>query len=453
MRWFNLLYHNLFNISLRKTIDPFSPFFLLKPAFMSKYLLSFFLFVIGSTGYTQTTSLSLDSCLSLARENYPMIKQLDLITKTEKYNVSNISKAWWPQFNLNAQATYQSEVTHFDLKIPGLDLPAPPNKDQYKIYLDIGQVIYDGGQISAQKNIARTSSRMEMIKTESELYKIKERVQQLYFGNLLIQKQLKSVDLLNIDLNEQIKKAKAALEAKAISANILYALEAEQLKADQRKDELKSSQAQWILLLSKFINRNLDSNVNFILPDAPPLNTQINRPEIKLYDQQASLSEYQYRNNRSSSIPHLQAFVQLGYSNPALNFLKEGFQSYYIAGLKFNWNLSSFYTKANGSRINISNKNIAELQKETFLFNSQLSLIQQQEEINKYQKLLATDKELVELRRKIKEAAKAQWENGVITVSDYLRELNAEEQARTNEAIHQIQFLQSAYLHHFYSGN
>lgn len=420
---------------------------------MFKYLQFIFLIFISSFGLSQSTNLSLDSCLRLARDNYPVIRQLDLISKTETYNVANIQKAWWPQFNLNAQASYQSEVTHFDLKVPGIDLPSPPNKDQYKVTLDVGQVIYDGGQVSAQKNIARTSAKIELIKTESELYKINERVQQLFFGLLLIQKQILSVDLLNSDLNEQIKKAQAALDARAISANSLYALQAEQIKANQRKEELKSAQSQWVLMLSKFINKNLSNEVILKLPDAPARSNEIKRPEINLFEQQAILSDYQYKNNLSASIPKLQAFAQLGYANPALNFLKDEFQSYYIAGLRFNWNLSSFYTKSNNKRINILNKNIADLQKETFLFNTQLNLIQQEEEIRKYENLLASDKDLLELRRKIKDAAKAQYENGIITVSDYLRELNAEEQARTNAAIHQIQFLQSAYLHKYYSGN
>lgn len=382
-----------------------------------------------------------------------MINQLDLITKTEKYNVSNISATWWPQINLNAQATYQSDVTSFDVKIPGLPLPSPPNKDQYKISLDLAQVIYEGGQISAQKNIARTGAQIEIIKTESELYKIKERIQQLFFGNLLIQKQLNSGDLLNQDIEEQIKKAKAALDAKVISANSLYSLQAEQIKVHQRREEMKSLQNQWLLMLGKFINIKLDDNTILVTPATPAIISQINRPEIQLFDQQATLSDYQLENYKSSYIPHLGAFVQLGYANPALNFLKNEFNTYYIAGLKFNWNISAFYTKSNWKHINILNKNIAQLQKETFVFNTQLSIIQQQEEIRKYQNLLASDKELVELRNKIKDAAKAQWENGLITVSDYLRELNAEDQARNNEALHQIQFLQSTYLHNFYSGN
>lgn len=420
---------------------------------MSKYLLIFYSLFCCAFSSTQPISITLNSCLKLARENYPLIRQLELITSSEEYSVSNISKSWLPQINLNAQASYQSEVTHFDLKIPGLNLPDPPNKDQYKINLEIGQVLYDGGQISAQKNISKAASKIEIIKTELELFKIQERIQQLFFGNLLIQKQISNIDLLQKDIEEQIKKAKAAYDVKAIAATVLYSLQAEQIKVHQRKEELKVSKSQWLLILSKFIGQKLDANTQFIMPETPTLNILINRQEIQLFDQQMSLTENQSKLQRSYSKPRMQAFVQLGYANPALNFLKNEFQSYYVTGLKFSWNLSTFYTIRNINRLNVLNKSITELQKESFEFNTQLNIIQQEEEIRKYQNLLASDKELISLRVKIKEAAKAQWENGVITVSDYLRELNAEEQARTNETLHQIQYLQSSYLHNYYSGN
>jgi outer membrane protein TolC len=420
---------------------------------MIKYISLFYLLISCGAAYGQTTGISLDSCLMLAKENYPLIKQLNLLARSESYQVSNALKAWLPQAGLNAEASYQSDVTHLDIRIPGIEGPKPPNKDQYKINLDLGQTIYDGGQIAAQKNMLRTGSQIEMIRAESELYKIRERVMQLFFGNLLIQKQFRNIQLLNNDLDEQIKKAKAALDAKAIAPNSLYSLQAEQINIRQRQEELKSSQLQWLLMLSKFVGLRLDTNTIFNVPVAPVLSSQINRTELSLYDKQVQLADYQSKLNTSASIPKLQAYAQFGYANPALNFLENKFETYYIAGLRFNWNLSAFYSRRNSVRISNINKNIAELQKEAFVFNTELTMIQQQEEIQKYERLLANDRELMTLRMKIKDAAKAQWENGLITVSDYLRELNAEEQARTNYELHQIQYLQSGYLYNYYSGN
>lgn len=400
----------------------------------------------------QAVKINLDSCLILARRNYPQIKQLDLLVKTGETTVTILNKAWLPQVNVNAQASYQSDVTSLDINIPGFPTPDPLNKDQYKFYADIGQIIYDGGSINLQKKITRANAKLEISKVETELYKLNDRILQLYFGILLSQFQQKSLDLLEKDLVEQINKATVAYNAKTIAANTLYLIQAEKLKLDQRRIDLNSQKNQLLQMLSVFINRNLEANAELIEPPNPILSPVIQRPELQLVDQQIYLSNLQLKLNRSKSIPKINLFGQFGYSNPALNFLKNEFQLYYIGGIKLNWNFSALYQYRSETKVSILNKNLAELQRESFLFNTRLNLMQQNQDIQKYVQLLKSDKELIELRIKIKNASRSQYENGIITVSDYLRELNAEEQARTTEFIHKVQFLQSQYLFYYYSG-
>lgn len=400
----------------------------------------------------QAVKINLDSCLILARRNYPQIKQLDLLVKTGETTVTILNKAWLPQVNVNAQASYQSDVTSLDINIPGFPTPDPLNKDQYKFYADIGQIIYDGGSINLQKKITRANAKLEISKVETELYKLNDRILQLYFGILLSQFQQKSLDLLEKDLVEQINKATVAYNAKTIAANTLYLIQAEKLKLDQRRIDLNSQKNQLLQMLSVFINRNLETNAELIEPPNPILSPVIQRPELQLVDQQIYLSNLQLKLNRSKSIPKINLFGQFGYSNPALNFLKNEFQLYYIGGIKLNWNFSALYQYRSETKVSILNKNLAELQRESFLFNTRLNLMQQNQDIQKYVQLLKSDKELIELRIKIKNASRSQYENGIITVSDYLRELNAEEQARTTEFIHKVQFLQSQYLFYYYSG-
>lgn len=402
--------------------------------------------------YCQKESITLDSCLIWAQNNYPMIKQLDLVKSTESFSLSNIATAWFPQINVTGQASYQSDVTGFKIAIPGINLPEPPSKEQYKFYADFGQLVYAGGSIIAQKNLVRSNTKLEILKLEVEFYKINDRILQLYFGSILIQEQLQIVDLIDKDLIAQIKKAEAALESQIIASSTLYQLQAESIKARQKRIELESQQNQMLKLLGQFINKELPINTAFIVPKDRSLRQKIDRSELWLSDQQVVFVENQWRLSRSKVIPKLSLFGQIGYANPALNFLKNEFQAYYVAGIRLNWNFSSLYSFKNDYQISILNKNIAALQKETFLFNTRLNLLQQEEEIHKFEILLKSDLELVELRTKIKVAAKVQWESGVITVSDYIRELNAEEQARTNQTVHQIQFLQAQYLHYYHSG-
>ncbi|HEX5625078.1 MAG TPA: TolC family protein [Saprospiraceae bacterium] len=406
-----------------------------------------------TTGVAQSKTLTLDTSLALARENYPLIRQLDLIRSSESYTLSNLSRAWWPQINVTGQLSYQSDVTMLSIPVPGIPVPEPISKDQYKFYADVGQMIYDGGAVRNQRQLARSSAQMEILKTESELYRINERVMQLYFGCLLIQKQMDLTALLQKDLDEQIKKADAAWAAQTISAATRYALLAERIKSGQRMLELRSQFQLWKSMLARFIGMDDRLEWRFVKPDARTWNGSINRWEMQLFDRQAMIADQQWKLNRSKVIPRLQAFGQLGYANPALNFLKNEFDTYYIAGLRLSWNLSAAYNLHGERKLGLLQKSIAELQKESFVFNTQLQLLQQIEEQNKLEALLRSDDELVDLRNRIKLAAKAQWENGMIPVSDYLREWNAADQAEVNRTIHEIQVLQASYLNAYHNGN
>lgn len=415
-------------------------------------LCAFWFFYNSNYSFSQAGKLSLDSCFILARNNYPQIKQLHLLVKTGETTVSNLNKAYLPQFSFNAQATYQSDVTSLPISIPGFPSPEPLNKDQYKFYADMTQIVYDGGTIQLQKKLARANAKLEISKVETELYKLNERILQLYFGILISQYNLQSLDLLEKDLVEQINKATVALNAKAIAANTLYLIQAEKLKLDQRRIELNTYKGQLIQILGVFINRNLGSTAELLEPPIPSLSPVIQRPELQLVDQQIYLANLQWKLSRTKSIPRVNLFGQVGYSNPALNFLKNEFQTYYIGGIRLNWNFSALYQYKGDHRMSVLNKNLAELQRESFLFNTQLNLMQQNQDIQKYVQLIKSDKDLIELRIKIKNASKSQYENGLITTSDYLHELNAEEQARTTEFVHRLQFLQAQYLFYYYSG-
>ncbi len=388
--------------------------------------------------------LTLEDCYRMARENYPLIKQKDLLNLSTSYSVSNANKAYLPQFTINGQASYQSDVTSIDIKIPGFPAIVPPSKDQYKIYAELNQVLYDGGATGNQKKLLKLSNEAENQKTEVELYKIKDRINQLFFGILLIDEQLKQVELIKSDLNESIKKTNIALSNGTAYQSNLNLLKAELLKADQRTLEFKSSRKSFIAMLSLFIAKELPESSVFIKPQPnESILTTIKRPELSLFSLQQSLLDQQLKLNNTKNLPKASLFLQGGYGKPGLNVLKNEFVTYYIGGLRLNWNLSNFYTNKNDHAISGLNKQIIDNQKDIFLFNTQLSITQQSEETNKLSQLIKLDEEILSLKTKIKNASKVQLENGIITTSDYLREFNAEDQAKSNLILHQIQLLQA----------
>jgi len=391
---------------------------------------------------TLSAQLTLDSAYSAARKNYPLIKQKDLIRQTTDLTIENLKKGYLPQFSLSAQASYQSDVTKVDVPVPGFKIE-PPSKDQYKILADVNQLVYDGGQIKQQQQLQELNALVEEQRLEVELYKLKERINQLFLGTLFLDAQIVQVDLIQQDIQTGIRKVEAQVQNGIAFKSNLNVLQAEQLKNSQRLVELKATRKGLLETLSLFMGQELSENIVLQKPSVANVQQDITRPELKLYSDQVKLLDHRYKIIRSANLPRTSLFVQGGYGRPGLNMLKNEFDLFYIAGIRFNWSLSGLYTRKRDMQLVEVNKRLVDIQKETFVFNTNTQLRQQRSEIDKMQQLVQTDNEIIALRAKIKEAARAQLENGVITSNDYLREVNAEDQARQTQIAHQLQLLQA----------
>jgi outer membrane protein TolC len=398
------------------------------------------------------TSLSLQKAYDLAQQHYPMIKQRDLLKQTSGLSIENLSRGFLPQLSISGQATYQSDVTQFNIPITGVTV-APLSKDQYRMVADVNQLLYDGGITREQKNLQQLNEDAEQQKLEVELYKVKERINQLYLGVLFTDEQLKQVALVKDDINTGIKKTEAMVNNGVAFRSNLNMLKAELLKTEQHAIELKASRKGLLDVMSLFIGENLDENCVLEKPQVPGLlNNDIQRPELKLFSAQEKFMAGQEKLIDARNKPRASVFVQGGYGRPGLNLLDNSFNLFYIGGLRFNWSFGGLYTQKREKQLAALNQKGVEIQKETFLLNTNTALKQQQAELDKLNQLISKDAEIIDLRIKVKEAAKAQLENGVITASDYLREVNAEDQSRQSLITHQLQLLQAQINYQTISG-
>jgi outer membrane protein TolC len=388
-------------------------------------------------------SLTLQQVCDSARVHYPMIRQQQLIRQTADLTISNLGKGYLPQINITGQASYQTDVTRINISFPGVTIE-PLSKDQYKIAADLSQTVFDGGMIRQQQELQQRNAKVDNQKLEVELYHIRERVTQIYLSILYIDEQLKQVALIKTDLDNGLKKVQAQVENGTAFRSNISLLKAERIKADQRSIELLSSRKGLLDVLSLFIAAPIAENTKLETPAASTILTdEIARPELQLYQQQNLLIGQQTNLLNARNLPKASLFVQGGYGRPGLNMLKNSFEPYGIGGLRLNWSLGNFYTVKKEKQIISLNRQAVDLQKETFLLNTQTQVKQQQAEITRLQQLIGTDKEIIALRNDVKNAATAQLDNGVITTNDYLKEVNAEDQARQTLITHQLQLLQA----------
>ncbi len=417
---------------------------------MKNIILSVSMLVAASCAYAQTGSLTLQQCYQLAEQNYPLVKQRELITHSNQYTLESASKGWLPQVAIYGQATYQSDVTTLPLNMPGVE---QLSKDQYKVYAELNQVIYDGGAIKQQKKLQEAASSIDQQTLEIQLYQLKERISQLFFGILLLDEQEKQNALVQKDIRLALNKTQAAIDNGSALKSSAALMKAEVLKTSQRSTELAATRKAYAEMLSLFINQPVDETTLLSKPE-PVLSTkEIRRPELQLYANQQNAVNAREKLLLSRNYPRLNFFVQGGYGRPAFDILDDSFKSFYIGGLRLTIPLSGFYTLRNDKALLAISRQSSEVQKETFLFNTGLSIRQQSAETEKFSKLLSTDDEIISLRTAIKNTAAVQLENGIISSSDFLRELNAEDAAKQNRILHEIQLLSSQYQQNITTGN
>ncbi|WP_307427402.1 TolC family protein [Chryseobacterium sp. MDT2-18] len=400
----------------------------------------------------EPAKVDIASAYQLAYKNYPLIQQAHLIAKTAEYSVANAAKGYLPTLSINGQATYQSTVTDFPLNNPLFTLPNY-RKDQYKIYGEINQVIYDGGRISNQKKAAKANETVQQQNLKIELYTLYDRINQLFFGAVIIDEQLKINGLLKSDIQNGIDKTKALVANGVAYRSNVDELTAQLLQAEQSQIELNATKKAYLGMLSLFINVPLDENSILEKPAAPIISEEINRPEILFYDAQKKIDDLQEQLLKIQLRPRLGFFVQGGYARPGLNPLSNDFSWYYIGGLRLNWDLGGLYTLQNQKKILALNKETLDIQKETFLFNTKISQKQQRASIEKYAELFKKDDAIIALLESVKKAAAAQLENGVLSAHDYINEVNAENKARQTRILHEIKLLQDQYNYQSTTGN
>jgi len=407
-------------------------------------IISISIVICTATFSQERDTIDLEQVYNLARSQYPISKKQVLIEKSRDYTISNISKGWLPQFAVNGQASYQSDVTGIPVKLPNTEIPSL-NKDQYKVYAEITQEIYDGGTKKLQKEQARVSAEVEQQALEVELYQLKTRLNELYFGILYLQTQLRQSELMRSDIQLGLDKIRAAISNGTALKSNADILEADLLKTEQRIVELQAAAKSYRKMLGLFINRQVNENTVLIKPPVVTTSYVISRPEPELFEKEKKSVDIQSAMVNTKTIPRLNLFLQGGYGRPGLNMLKNNFETYYVGGVRLNWSLSGLYTsKKEKARLDIKNQ-VLDLQKETFLFNTQQTIQKQDAEIEKLKYLISSDSTIVELRDRIKKTALAQLEYGVINSSDYLREVNAADQARQTQFLHEIQLLRSMY--------
>ena len=414
---------------------------------MNRILIILAIALTALTSWGQT----LDECQQAAERNYPLIAQHDLIARTTDLTVANIMKGWLPQVTATAQATLQSAVTAWPDEMKGLmqqmgvDMKGL-SRDQYRVGLDVQQTVFDGGAISAQRQVAREQGAVQQAQLDVNLYQVRQRVNEMYFALLLLDDQIR----LNSDLQQQLaaseKKLTSMVKHGTAAECDLNNVTAERLNVLQQMTTLESQRRLLMEMLGTFCGIEVTGVTK---PAALGAIEGNNRPELRLIDSQLRLADAQDRALKAALLPRLGVFAQGFYGYPGYNMFKDMMRRDWswngMVGARLTWNIGALYTHHNDRAKVQLQRETAENQRETFLFNNRLEQMQQAEAIDRYRRLMAQDEEIIALRQQVRKAAESKLSHGIIDVNDLVRDINSENAARLQQSIHEIEMLKQMY--------
>lgn len=419
------------------------------------------LFVIMALLPVMAGAQSLEECQQAAERNYPLIRQYGLIAQTTELTVSNIRKGWLPQVSASAQATLQSDVVSWPEQMQsvyqqmGLDMRGL-RKDQYRVGIDVQQMVFDGGAISSQKNIAREQGKVQEAQNEVTMYQVRRRVNEMYFGLLLLDKQIQ----LNHDLQEVLaaneRKLSSMYERGTAAKSDYQTVKAERLNVVQQVSSFQAQRNAVARMLSMFCGLEVK---DLEKPQATSSGMQSagQRPELKSIDAQLRLADAQEKALDAALMPKLSVFVQGYYGYPGYNMFKDMMSHRWswngLIGARLSWNIGALYTRKNDKAKIQLQRDMATTNRDVFLFNNQLEQIRQNEDIERYRRLMASDEEIIALRSSVRKAAESKLAHGIIDVNDLVREINNENAARLQMSVHEIEMLKEMYDLRFTTNN
>ena len=397
---------------------------------------------------------TLEECCRLAREHYPEIRQYDLIAETEQYNISNAARAWIPQVVLSGQATYQSATPTYPeafnqmIAANGLDMSGV-RKDQYKVVIDVSQNIWDGGQSKANREIAEAEATEQRSQVDASLYDLQSRIQNLYFGILLLDEHVAQTEILIEVLDANLNRMCTYYKNGVAMQSDVDAVEAELLTAHQALSQVEASRASYRRMLEVFIGQSL-TDKTLTRPAMVEVASRTSaHPKLVMFDAQTDRLAAQRKAITASTMPRFSAFAQGYYGYPGLDMFKSMVSAKWtlnaVVGVRMSWNIGAFYTKKNNlNKLDVAKRQIS-VQRDIFLFNTQMQSTQDDGEIARLRSALEDDNRIVELRRSVRMAAESRLENGVIDATDLLRKIADETTATLNRSTHEIELLQATY--------
>jgi len=390
--------------------------------------------------------LTLKECYSMASTANALANEKTGYSDISKLKDENLAKGWLPTLDANGSLVYNSSVIDMSSVLGSLPIPGIANAikplphEQYKITVDVNQVIYDGGAIKGARDLEKADLNINEKQTETDLYKIRAQINGYYFNLLLFDRKKELLNNYLDIIKKKITTMQSGINNGVIIKSDVDILMSEKIKIEQQLAENDIRKKSLLKILSDLTGNDIDSSTEFVTPSQPEeLSNDITRPELQVFDLRKEQLNASLKVIESKRLPKAVGFASLGYGNPpGSNFFKNEFAPYYVLGASVKWNIFDWNKTRNEKKIVSFQQTIIENRKNDLTDNLKRLLESKNSEILSLKALVESDSTLIALRKRITASAESQYQNGTITATDYLNELNSEQDASINYEIHKI---------------
>lgn len=391
-------------------------------------------------------TITLFECHRSAMETSPLHVQKELHMQASELSRKNHVAGWYPSVEMNGKYTWQNEVVEMPFPeqlFPGTDLPTMPHYN-YKLSLDVQQTLYDGGISKRAGELELARSEVNRQKVEVGMNRLKGQVNNLYFYILSLQLRREALQLKIDEIGERMASLESLIRNEAVPASDLNILKAESLVAGQQLAEADISRRSAMVMLSELASLEISDESVLALP-AMEIQSGAGAvlPEQALFELQIKNLDAGIRLTERQRYPKAFVFGQFGYGNPALDFFRDEFRGYYILGAGLNWRIWDWSKTSREKQVLAVQQDIIRSEKQAFDKDLGIRLEELRAGIQKYEEAVKRDVEILELRKAITKASASKLENGLITQTEYVSQLNAEIQARIQLDLHRVQLEQA----------
>jgi outer membrane protein TolC len=408
-------------------------------------VISFLVFACLSALHAQKL-LSLGECYSGAAASNALSGEKDAYSNIWQLKDQNLLKGWLPSLDANGSFIYNSSVIDLSSTLGSLPIPGiasaikPLPNEQYKITLDINQAIYDGGAIKNARALGKAELNVNEKQTETDLYKLRAQVNTYYFNLLLLGRQKEILETYLDLIDKRISSMQSALSNGVILKSDIDVMTSEQIRIEQQIKENEITKKSFMVLLSDITGIEVDTSSRLVIPSLTGmLMPELSRPELQLFDLRKEQLNAGLKILESNRLPKAFGFATFGYGNPpGNNFFKDEFAPYYVVGAAVRWNIFDWNKTKNEKQVITLQQGILENRKSDLTDNLNRLLEAKKAEITNLKSMVETDTELIAIRKRITASAESQYENGTITATELLNEMNSERLATLNYEIHKI---------------